>query len=84
LPSDANGRRCSSTPTVPRISTLAMQRKSSSVRRENAGGASGKVHCKVDAQYGLIEVGDLLTTSPMLGHAMRVLDSARAFCSVLG
>ncbi|HEY7389335.1 MAG TPA: hypothetical protein VH640_12550 [Bryobacteraceae bacterium] len=27
----------------------------------------GKVYCKVDAQYGTIEVGDLLTTSPPRG-----------------
>ena len=44
----------------------------------------GKVYCKVDAQYGAIEVGDLLTTSPTLGHAMKVLDPVRAFGSVLG
>ena len=27
--------------------------------------------CKVDAGYGAIRVGDLLTTSPTRGHAMR-------------
>jgi hypothetical protein len=31
----------------------------------------GKVYCKVDAQYGAIEVGDLLTSSQTPGHAMR-------------
>src|SRR5712671_6273425 len=30
----------------------------------------GKVFCKVDAQFGAIAVGDLLTTSPTPGHAM--------------
>jgi len=34
----------------------------------------GKVYCKVDAQFGAIEVGDLLTTSPTSGHAMKTTD----------
>jgi hypothetical protein len=37
----------------------------------------GKVFCKADAQFGSIEVGDLLTTSPTSGHAMRVDDPLR-------
>jgi hypothetical protein len=44
----------------------------------------GKVNCKVDAQYGSIEVGDLLTTSATLGHAMKASDSASAFGTVIG
>lgn len=44
----------------------------------------GKVYCKVDAQYSPIEVGDLLTTSPTLGHAMRVDDPSKAFGAVIG
>ena len=32
---------------------------------------SGIVRCKVDAGYGSVETGDLLTTSPTPGHAMR-------------
>ncbi|GAG19486.1 unnamed protein product, partial [marine sediment metagenome] len=35
---------------------------------------SGTVQCQVDAGYGAIEVGDLLTTSPTAGHAMRADD----------
>jgi hypothetical protein len=35
---------------------------------------SGIVPCKVDASYGAIRVGDLLTTSPTEGRAMRTLD----------
>jgi hypothetical protein len=34
----------------------------------------GKVYCKVDTAYSQIEVGDLLTTSPTPGHAMRAGD----------
>jgi len=44
----------------------------------------GKVYCKVDAQYGAIEVGDLLTTSPTAGHAMKADDPLKAFGAVLG
>ncbi|MCL5067734.1 MAG: hypothetical protein M1368_05200 [Thaumarchaeota archaeon] len=45
---------------------------------------SGKVYCKVDAEYAPIEVGDLLTTSPTRGCAMRASDPNRAFGSVIG
>ncbi|WP_308874927.1 hypothetical protein [Thiothrix subterranea] len=44
----------------------------------------GKVFCKVDADFGAIEVGDLLTTAPTLGHAMKASDPLKAFGSVIG
>lgn len=44
----------------------------------------GKVFCKVDAQYGAIEVGDLLTTSDTPGHAMKTTDPMKAFGAVIG
>jgi len=44
----------------------------------------GKVFCKVDAQFGAIEVGDLLTTSPTPGHAMKTNDPFKAFGAVIG
>jgi hypothetical protein len=44
----------------------------------------GKVYCKVDAGYSAIEVGDLLTTSPTAGHAMKATDPLKAFGSVIG
>jgi len=44
----------------------------------------GKVYCKVDAHYASIEVGDLLTTSPTSGHAMKADDPLKAFGSVIG
>jgi hypothetical protein len=44
----------------------------------------GKVYCKVDADFGAIAVGDLLTTSATPGHAMAALDSAKAFGAVIG
>jgi hypothetical protein len=45
---------------------------------------SGRVYCKADANYGSIEVGDLLTTSPTRGSAMKAGESDRAFGAVIG
>jgi hypothetical protein len=44
----------------------------------------GKTYCKVDADYGAIQAGDMLTTSLTPGHAMKVGDSVRAFGAVIG
>lgn len=44
----------------------------------------GKVYCKVDATYGAIKVGDLLTSSPTPGHAMKASDALKAFGTTLG
>lgn len=45
---------------------------------------TGKTYCRVDAQYGPIEVGDLLTTSSTPGHAMKAQDHEMSFGAVLG
>lgn len=45
---------------------------------------SGKVWCKVDADCGAVDIGDLLTTSSTPGHAMRATDRERSFGSVIG
>jgi hypothetical protein len=44
----------------------------------------GKVNCLVDATEAAIEVGDLLTTAPRTGHAMKAGDRDRAFGAVIG
>ena len=44
----------------------------------------GKVYVKVDAQFGAVEVGDLLTSSPTPGHAMKTNDPLKAFGAVIG
>jgi hypothetical protein len=44
----------------------------------------GKIFCKADANHGAIRVGDLLTTSPTPGCAMRAADPVRAFGAVIG
>jgi len=44
----------------------------------------GKVYVKVDAQYSAVEIGDLLTSSPTPGHAMKAADPLMAFGAVIG
>jgi hypothetical protein len=44
----------------------------------------GKAYCLADAQYGSIEVGDLLTTSPTPAHAMKATDHEMAFGAIIG
>src|SRR5262249_52974750 len=44
----------------------------------------GKVVCKVDAAFGRIKAGDLLTTSPTPGRAMKVADRSKALGAILG
>jgi hypothetical protein len=44
----------------------------------------GRVLCKVDAGRSGIDVGDLLTTSQMRGHAMKAADPARAVGAIIG
>lgn len=44
----------------------------------------GKTFCKVDASFGSIKAGDLLTTSSTPGHAMKAVDFTRATGAILG
>jgi hypothetical protein len=44
----------------------------------------GKVFCLVDARYGSIEIGDLLTTSETHGHAMKATDREARAGSIIG
>lgn len=62
---------------------LIMDRKASAEDRRPVA-LIGKVYCKVDARYAPVEVGDLLTTSPTPGHAMKAADPAQAFGAVIG
>jgi hypothetical protein len=45
---------------------------------------SGRVYCLVDADYGAVEPGDLLTTSGTFGHAMKVSDYDTARGAIIG
>jgi hypothetical protein len=56
---------------------------------EHAGGEhpvalTGRVWCKVDAGYGAVHPGDMLTTSPTAGHAMVASDAVRRAGAVIG
>ena len=44
----------------------------------------GRVNCKIDASYGPVLAGDLLTTSETPGHAMRAEPDNRALGAVIG
>ncbi len=44
----------------------------------------GKVFCRVDAQHEPIVAGDLLTTSPTPGHAMKVATPSQALGAIVG
>jgi hypothetical protein len=61
---------------------LDKQSESSETRKPVA--LLGKAYCKVDARYGQIEVGDLLTTSETPGHARKATDPLKAFGAVIG
>ena len=62
---------------------LILGRSNSSAPRA-AVALVGKVYCKVDAGYEPIAIGDLLTTSATVGHAMKVTDDRAAFGAVIG
>lgn len=63
---------------------IIMDRQEESAARRQPIALVGKVFCKVDASYGAIEVGDLLTSSATHGHAMKVSDPTLAFGAVIG
>jgi len=44
----------------------------------------GRVPAKVDASFGAIQVGDLLTTSPTPGHAMLCVDRIQCIGAIIG
>jgi hypothetical protein len=44
----------------------------------------GKAYCKLDATASPIDVGDLLTTADVPGHAMKVIDRSRAVGAIIG
>jgi hypothetical protein len=45
---------------------------------------TGRVYCWVEASNGPIQPGDLLTTSDIPGHAMKVTDHAKAQGAIIG
>jgi len=45
---------------------------------------TGRVYCWADASTGAIQPGDLLTTSSVPGHAMKVSEHSRALGAIIG
>lgn len=45
---------------------------------------AGRVYCKAEASSSPIHPGDLLTTSPLRGHAMKATDEKRSHGSIIG
>ncbi len=62
---------------------IVLGKKQSPARRMPLA-LTGKVFCKVDADYAPIDVGDILTTSLTPGHAMRALDHQKAAGASVG
>ncbi|MGN9811263.1 hypothetical protein ACTMSW_18115 [Micromonospora sp. BQ11] len=62
---------------------MVLDRRPDSDRRRPLA-LAGKVFCLVDATHGPVRPGDLLTTSPTRGHAMRVADPLKAVGAILG
>jgi hypothetical protein len=45
---------------------------------------AGRVYCNVETTQAAVEAGDLLTTSPIPGYAMKAMDHSRAQGAILG
>lgn len=45
---------------------------------------TGRVYCMADAYHGAIEPGNMLTTSDVPGHAMKVTDHTKATGAIIG
>lgn len=62
---------------------IVLARRASSRCRQPLA-LAGKVFCKVDADLGAVDIGDLLTTSGTPGHAMLARDVERARGRIIG
>ncbi len=63
---------------------MLMGQKGSEADGSNPVALTGRVYCWADASRGVIEPGDLLTTSDTPGHAMKVADYPEAQGAILG
>jgi len=63
---------------------MLMGQKGTNVDGEHPVALSGRVYCWADASCGSIEAGDLLTTSEIPGHAMRVTEYEHSQGAVIG
>ncbi len=63
---------------------LTMAQKGSKVDGSLPVALSGRVYCWAESSNGPIQPGDLLTTAPTAGHAMKVTDQAQAQGAIIG
>ncbi|MFQ5813763.1 MAG: hypothetical protein ACE5I2_11350, partial [Anaerolineae bacterium] len=63
---------------------MLMRQASSAADGSYPVALTGRVYCWADASNGPIEPGDLLTTSNIPGHAMKVADYAKAQGAIIG
>ncbi|MEM9834199.1 MAG: hypothetical protein AAF944_26435 [Bacteroidota bacterium] len=63
---------------------MVMGQDGSIASGEHPVALTGRVYAKVDARYGAIQPGDLLTTSDTPGHAMKVSDASQAQGAIIG
>ena len=63
---------------------LLMGQEDSPIDGQYPVALTGRVYCWADASGGAIRPGDLLTTSAIPGHALKVTDHARAQGAIIG
>lgn len=63
---------------------LIMSQKGTIADGEHLVALSGRVYCMVDASNNPVEIGDMLTTSTVPGHAMKVNDFDKAQGAIIG
>ncbi|MHC4085024.1 MAG: DUF5050 domain-containing protein [Planctomycetota bacterium] len=63
---------------------MLMGQKGTMADGEHPVALTGRVYCRADVSNGPITPGDLLTTSDVAGHAMKVTDYGRAQGAILG
>jgi hypothetical protein len=63
---------------------MTLQQKGSIADGDHPVALTGRVWCYVDADAGPVTPGDLLTTSNVPGHAMKVTDHVQAQGAIVG
>jgi len=63
---------------------MMMGQQGSLADGEHPVALTGRVYCMVDADQGAVEPGDLITTSDLPGHGMKVADHSRAQGAIVG
>lgn len=63
---------------------LLMSQSNSDLHGEYSVALAGRVYCRADASNRAIKPGDLLTTSDIPGHAMKVTDYTKAQGTIIG